>query len=78
MKVKVKVYATLREYLPSGSAGTRSMELGEGTSIRQLLGQLRVPEKEVAFVFVNSAQRKLDQALDNGDEVGVFPPIAGG
>ncbi len=42
------------------------------------LEELKIPEREVAFVFVNSTRQKLDEPLAEGDELGVFPPIAGG
>jgi len=78
MKVNVKLFATLRKYAPHDSANQQSLELADGTTIRQVLSQLAVPEPEIAFVFVNSKRQKLDEPLSDGDELGVFPPIAGG
>ena len=78
MKVNVKLFATLRKYSPESSANQQSLDLADGTTSRQVLQQLAVPEPEVAFVFVNSKRQKLDEPLSDGDELGVFPPIAGG
>ena len=78
MKVQVKLFATLRKYLPDESNQKVPLELPDGAAIRQVLQQLSVPEPEVAFVFVNSKHQTLDKPLSHGDELGIFPPIAGG
>ncbi len=76
MKIKVKVFATLRKYLADKSSA--ELELDEGATVGDALAKLKIPEAEVAFVFVNSTLRKLDEPLADGEELGVFPPIAGG
>ncbi|MCK4851289.1 MAG: MoaD/ThiS family protein [Phycisphaerae bacterium] len=78
MKIKVKVFATLRKYVADESSGQQELELAEGATVGDALTELKIPEREVAFVFVNSTQKKLDEPLAEGDELGVFPPIAGG
>ena len=78
MKIHVKLFATLRKYLPGQSKQQLDLELSDGSTVSQVLQQLGVPESEVAFVFVNSKQHKLDQPLSPGDELGIFPPMAGG
>ena len=78
MKVQVKVYATLRKYAADGVSGGCELELAEGATVGDALAELKIPEAEVAFVFVNSVRQELDQALADGNELGVFPPIAGG
>ena len=78
MKVQVKLYATLREYAPEKCPGAHVLELPDGATVAMALEQLKVPKDRVAFVFVNSTLRKLDEPLADGEELGVFPPIAGG
>ena len=78
MKIKVKVFATLRKYAVDESSGEQELELTEGATVADALAKLKIPESEVAFVFVNSTRQKLDEPLTAGDELGVFPPIAGG
>ena len=78
MRIKVKVFATLRKYAADESSGEQELELAEGAMVGEALAKLKIPEREVAFVFVNSTHRKLDEPLADGDELGVFPPIAGG
>ena len=78
MKIKVKVFATLRKYVADKSSGAQELELAEGATVGDALAELKIPQAEVAFVFVNSTRQKLDEQLAEGDELGVFPPIAGG
>ncbi len=78
MRVQVKLFAILRKYVPPGSPANQDLDLADGSTIRQVLQQLDVPEPEVAFVFVNSKRQKLDEPLSHGDELGIFPPMAGG
>ena len=74
----MKVFATLRKYAADESSGEQELELAEGAMVGEALAKLKIPEREEAFVFVNSTHRKLDEPLADGDELGVFPPIAGG
>lgn len=78
MIVQVKFFATLRKYAPGESAQKEGLELPEEATISQALQKLGVPEPEVAFVFVNSVRKKLEEPLADGDELGIFPPMAGG
>ena len=78
MKIKVKVFATLRKHAPGESSAAQEVELAEGATVADALAQLKIPKSEVAFVFVNSPRQELDKPLAAGDELGVFPPIAGG
>ena len=77
-KIKVKLFATLRKYAPQASASEQELEVAQGTTASQVLEQLKIPQAQVAFVFVNSTHQKMDKALADGDKLGVFPPIAGG
>jgi molybdopterin converting factor small subunit len=85
MKVQVRLYAFLAErvaeaFLENGiRAGTPvELELPEGGTLSTLIGQLALPENEVKLTVVNGRLRELDYRLQPGDEVGIFPPIAGG
>ena len=74
MKVKVKLFATLRE----GRFEEEIRECDPTITVGRLLADLNVPENEVQIVFVNNRQTKLDHELCDGDVVGIFPPIGGG
>ncbi len=79
MKIDVRLYATLARFAPSGSSGrTFEVELSEGSTLGDLIHFLQLPIDEVKLHFVNAVHQELDFPLQNGDEVGIFPPIGGG
>lgn len=80
MCVQVRLMASLRSKLPPGSAGgVASLELGPGASISTALERLGIPAGAVHLVMVNGAM-ETDRArlLSEGDELVIFPPVAGG
>jgi molybdopterin synthase sulfur carrier subunit len=88
MKVYVKVYASLVESIsaavlaqhPQGvRSGSRlEIELPEGSRLDDLVNHLTLPKELVKLTFVNARAEGLEYGLKPGDEVGIFPPIAGG
>ncbi len=75
-QVQVQLYAALREYV--GRAPSVGVEIATGQTIRQVLEQLHVPPEEARIVFVDARAAGLDDALQGGEQVGVFPAIGGG
>lgn len=77
--IKVRVYATLRHYLPDlpmgGSAG---ISLPEGSTVADVLDNLGIPQAEVRNCFVNGLHREPIYQLHHQDELALFPPIGGG
>ncbi|MBW2184290.1 MAG: MoaD/ThiS family protein [Deltaproteobacteria bacterium] len=79
MEVKVKLFATLRDYLPKGSDGKScQMEIDEKMTIEQIIAQLKIPEEIPKIILVNGLQGSMDQTLKEGDVLSIFPPVAGG
>jgi sulfur-carrier protein len=79
MEVKVKLFATLSRFAPETRAGfPRPIELPEGSTLAHLVSHLGLPDREVKVVYVNALARDLSYVLQPGDEIGIFPPIAGG
>jgi len=79
IQVQVRLYATLRRYQPQVRLGrARIVSLPEGTTVEQLIATLGIPADTVKTVFVGGKIVESDQVLQDGDEVGIFPPIAGG
>lgn len=77
--VRVRLYASLREYAPEGfrSEGF-TVQLPPASTVADLYARLGLPEEQVKQAFVNGRRAEPDRVLEDGDEVGVFPPIAGG
>jgi len=79
MEVKVRLYATLSRYNPEGKGDNPfTVELITGSTVSALLDQLAVAKGEVKQVFIRHRVRQLDYQLQDGEQVAVFPPVAGG
>lgn len=77
--LQVRLYASLRKYQPGlGHGESLQVQLPEGSRIADLLDRLGVPKNETKQVFVNGRLQVSDYVLKDGEEVGIFPPIAGG
>jgi molybdopterin converting factor small subunit len=79
MHVTVRVYATLKRYLPTERANHAfDLELPDGATLDDLVNAIGLPAAEVKVTFVNGRIQELSFCLHDGDEVGIFPPIGGG
>ena len=79
MKITLRLYATLTKFLGDHSSGTPvEMEIPAGSTLQSLVILLKLPPEEVKITFVNGIICELDKQLQDGDEVGIFPPIGGG
>ncbi|MDD5093789.1 MAG: MoaD/ThiS family protein [Dehalococcoidia bacterium] len=78
-KIEVNLFASLSRYKPGTIGGCSWMvDCLSGTTVRQLLDQLGVPIDEVRLVFKNGVHIPPDTVLEDGDRLGIFPPIGGG
>jgi sulfur-carrier protein len=79
MKVKLKLFATFREYLPKGNDGhSILLELSDKTDVESVLEQLKLPKDIPKIILINGLQKTATETLAEGDTLSVFPPIAGG
>ncbi len=83
MRVVFKLFASLTDYLPPERKGNRvELEVAEGTTVNDLIARFRVPERSAHLVLVNGAfvppQARAERRLVEGDELAIWPPIAGG
>lgn len=80
MTVRVHLFATLTAYLPPGSTdrGPASVEVPDGTTVDQLVGALGIPADLARIALVNGQEAEPTRRLEPGDEVALFPPLAGG
>jgi sulfur carrier protein ThiS len=88
MRITLKLYAMLRDHLPPEADGQRRrgnelpLEVPEGATVQSIIDRCNLPPKLVHLVLVNGVyvapQVRAGQALGAGDELAIWPPIAGG
>ena len=79
MEIEVKLFATLRDFLPEGSGRfSCRMEIDGQTRVEDILSKLKIPEEMPKIILVNGVHGRKDQVLKDGDVLSVFPPVAGG
>ncbi|RNC66321.1 MAG: MoaD/ThiS family protein [Desulfuromonadales bacterium] len=74
MEITVKLFAMFR--IGRFAAETKRYE--PGATPGDIVSELRIPEKEVGIVMVNSRHAKLDQRLFDGDTLALFQLLGGG
>ena len=74
MKVKIKLFATLRKFGPD----EQIIELPDNATVEDAINLLNLPEKFPLLKIVNGEHRPPKHPLKEGDELALFPPIAGG
>jgi hypothetical protein len=88
MKVIIKLYANLTQYISNDilsqhPEGIRSgipfeVTMPAGSTLSDLATYLSLPEDLVKLTYVNGLRKEFNYQLQPGDQVGIFPPIAGG
>ena len=79
MTVRLKLFATLSRYFGNAAPGTPfEIEVPDGSTLSDLVNELKLPYEEIKVFFVNGRARPIDWVLAASDEIGIFPPVAGG
>ncbi|HSB30693.1 MAG TPA: MoaD/ThiS family protein [Candidatus Sulfobium mesophilum] len=74
MKVRIKLFATLRQFGPEEQV----VILPEGATVQDAINLLNLPKKIPLLRIVNGEHRPPLYPLKDGDDLALFPPIAGG
>ncbi len=79
MEIEIRLFATFRDFLPPGTTGFSVFrDVPEGTTVGDVMGDLRLPEDIPKIIIVKAVQVREDYILAPGDVVSIFPPIGGG
>jgi len=83
MKVTVKLFALLAQYLPPHAKENQAeLEVEEGASPGVIIDRLNMPRANCHLVLINGnyvPPSQLEQvALKEGDALAIWPPVAGG
>jgi sulfur carrier protein ThiS len=79
MKVRVKLYGTLRRQFP-GYQHSQGMEIEipNGSTARDLLALLKIPESQGALLSMESRIMKADEIMPDGAQLNVLQAVGGG
>jgi molybdopterin converting factor small subunit len=79
MNVTVRLYGILRRIDPGHDPKEPlRLEIQEGGSVADLAGPLGIPRDWVVTAVVNGEVSRPKRVLVDGDQVQLFPPVAGG
>jgi molybdopterin converting factor small subunit len=79
MNVRVKLFATLRKYMPAAAGGdTLTLELPDGAAVSDAIAALGIPADRARMIVSNNVQLAPTALLQDGQEINLFPPMAGG
>ena len=77
--VEVRVFATLRQYMPELAIGeAKSLSIQPGTSLDELREQLGLPKEGVKVIMRNNLQAFPEDIIADGDRIAYIPAVAGG
>ena len=79
MTVRFKRFATLRKSLLNGHpTDTVMVDLPDGAAVSDAIAALGIPVEHAPMVVSQNEQLDVSARLNDGQEINVFPPLAGG
>ena len=84
MRITLKLYATLTDYLPPDARASNvvALDVDEASTVASVIEPFRIPPRLVHLVLVNGLfvppGERATRGLREADVLAVWPPIAGG
>ena len=83
MKIRFKLFAGLTELLPPNrKSNVVELDVDDGTTIQQMIDVHRIPPRNAHLVLLNglyiAPEARASSPLSDGDELAIWPPVAGG
>jgi molybdopterin converting factor small subunit len=84
VNIQLKLFASLADHLPPEAQSTSrlALTLAPGTTVSQVIAERRLPEKSCHLVLINGTYvppaERGSRTLADGDELAIWPPVAGG
>lgn len=73
--INLKLFASLGRLAPENAD---TFPVAPGTTVSDLVRQLEIPPEEAKLFFINNRRVEMDTVINDGDRVGIFPPVGGG
>jgi molybdopterin converting factor small subunit len=74
MQVTVKLFATFRQ----GRFSIMTRKCASGASIADVARELAIPETDLSIIVLNGRRVELQEKLNDGDQLSLFPMVGGG
>ena len=80
MLINLKIYASLRYYLPAPKEfiDGKKLEIPGGTTNGRILEILNIPEQVSVMFVLNGSSAAKSKVLKEGDTLHIVPPMVGG
>ena len=76
--IYVKLFATLKKYLPPGSEEGASLTLPAGSTVLDVIDALKIPHEHATMLVAGDSYIEKITPLTDGLQLSIFPPLAGG
>jgi len=73
--IQIKLFASLGKHQPKEAD---RFPIEPGARVADILEKIGAPIDEAKLIFINHKRGELSTVLNDGDRVGVFPPVGGG
>lgn len=78
MQVELRLFATLKKLLPTKNSAGTTIDVKEDATINDLINDFKIPRDIKLIIMVNGRKEKEDYKINDGDRIGIFPPVGGG
>ena len=75
--ISVKLFATLKKYLPPGNEGLK-LTLPAGATVQDAIDALKIPREHAGMLVAGDTYVEVNTPLTDGLQLNIFPPLAGG
>jgi molybdopterin converting factor small subunit len=76
--ISVKLFATLKRFLPPGNTDGVSLTLTAGATVQDAIDALKIPREHAGMLVAGDTYVEVNTPLTDGLQLNIFPPLAGG
>lgn len=76
--ISVKLFATLKRFLPPGNTDGVNLTLPAGATVQDAIDALKIPREHAGMLVAGDTYVEVNTPLTDGLQLNIFPPLAGG